>query len=819
MKYFLLLFPALLFSQTYKIHGIILDDSTQQALPYATIRVAGTDIVTSSNKEGKYLLELSEGNYSLLVTYVGYNNKIITTSVPNETSVTIGLVPAIIQLPEVSVAADAEDPAMEIMREVIKRREKNYEGLNNYDMTGYKKNILYSGERITMIEEQFVRQIYGIKGLNKDFILSTHKTENVKKSQMRIGLNIGASLFFVSGKFSLGIKSNIQSSSSGIVFPLADNAFAHYDFKLLNTKIAGKEVTHTIEVIPKSSASPLLKGKILIDDATYSLVGADVETNEGWNIPIVKDFSMKILQSYTNYNGFWIPQYSEVELGGKISALGGMISFDNMKISEVFSSSSCKVNGAIPDSIQKARRSNYGGYTTDTDTVKSVTKLQRHRKTKQAPDPQLQLFEPAVAPAEISTTMMDTLRLLPLTVKEKIAFAELDSTQTMDKLVQPKGALGGLSSSSDTSKSLFGTLSSAFFDHGILHNNRVEGITPGAYFDIDEMESQFFYNGELAYATGAKFTEVKIGGGYNLGEDHLDRLVLDVWSDIRPWQSSHYISKTINSIGFTILGQDYFNYYRSTGFNIGVHKYFTDSVFAKIYFSSEDERSIGGNSNVALKKRVQPINPLITEGKNNVLQLQFGFEPISPLPFLIQTKTRFVVDAEFSLPSFGSKFNYQRYFVSGQTRLSTFYSTMFNAPYLFLSVEGGYIAGTFGIQHLLTPSAAFSVFAPVGVLKGVQYYDLVGNKFISLQSEHNWQTLPFMLLGLKGIKETGLQIITGGSIANVWNTTSYFTLQNKWKPYWEAYVGIGSILDLFRVDIVYTAYKQNLIRASISLAL
>ena len=46
VKYVLLLFPVLVFSQTHNIHGYVFDDSTRQVLPFATIRVLNTDIVT-----------------------------------------------------------------------------------------------------------------------------------------------------------------------------------------------------------------------------------------------------------------------------------------------------------------------------------------------------------------------------------------------------------------------------------------------------------------------------------------------------------------------------------------------------------------------------------------------------------------------------------------------------------------------------------------------------------------------------------------------------------------------------------------------------
>jgi len=81
-----------------------------------------------------------------------------------------------------------------------------------------------------------------------------------------------------------------------------------------------------------------------------------------------------------------------------------------------------------------------------------------------------------------------------------------------------------------------------------------------------------FYNAEMSYATGLKFIEWKIGGIFNHGDDHLDRIDITIWSKIQPWQSSLVVSKPINSIVFSATGADYFNYLHSTGCNVGIHK-------------------------------------------------------------------------------------------------------------------------------------------------------------------------------------------------------------------------------------------------------
>ena len=810
MKFILLLLPSLLFSQSYKIHGLVLDDSTHESLPYATIRVDQTDIVTSSNKEGAFLLELPGGEHSLLVTYVGYNAKTVAVSVPGQSSVRVALTPALIQMPEVSIAADAEDPAIEIMRQAIKRRTKNYEGLKNYEISGYKKDIFYKGDQIAMIDEKFVRHVYEEGKMSKEFVLSTHKTENIKNQKMNINLNIAWALFFVNGTLNVGI----GNARSQPVFPLADNALQYYDFKLLQTKFAGKNATYIIQVIPRTNVEPLIRGKIFIDDATYAVIGADIETTEGWHIPLVKSFVMKIQQTYANYNGFWIPQYSELSMAGQVSALGGLVSMDRMELSEVFSASSCKVNGTVPDSVRYARRSKYGGYTTD--TTKRVSQLKRYRKTKNVPKAEDLTYEPAVAPQELSAAAINTLRPLPLTTKEVTAFAELDSSQTLDKVFKPQGALSVLSSSSDTSVGLLKRIGKILWNYGMLHNNRVEGITPGAYIDFDDMANDFYCNASASYAFGLKRTEGTIGGGWNLGDDHLDRIDANAWDNVRAWQTSSDITKTVNSIGFTVTGRDYFNLLRSTGFNLGVHKYFTDYSFIKLYVVTERERSVPDNSHVSLWKDHR-VNPAIQEGYDHAVQLQCGYESNQDNGFGSLGGFSIGLTARISLPKLRSDFDYQQIFVYSKLRINTMYSTMFNTPYLSFIVQGGSVTGNnFAIQHVPTAPSSLSIYSPSGVLKGVQSYELAGNKFITLQGEHNWQTLPFLLLGLKGVESTGLQIITGASVANVWNTTPYYTLSNTWKPYWEAYISLGNILDFLRVDFVRTSKEQNLMRIGIS---
>ena len=53
------------------ITGIIFDGEFNEPLPFANVFVEGTEIGTTSDFDGKYEIEISPGNYTLLFSFVG----------------------------------------------------------------------------------------------------------------------------------------------------------------------------------------------------------------------------------------------------------------------------------------------------------------------------------------------------------------------------------------------------------------------------------------------------------------------------------------------------------------------------------------------------------------------------------------------------------------------------------------------------------------------------------------------------------------------------------------------------------------------------
>jgi len=71
----LTLLPILSSAQD-KIRGVLLDDQTNEPLIGATIIIKGTTIGTTTNKDGKFELEVSENlPIQLQISYIGYATK------------------------------------------------------------------------------------------------------------------------------------------------------------------------------------------------------------------------------------------------------------------------------------------------------------------------------------------------------------------------------------------------------------------------------------------------------------------------------------------------------------------------------------------------------------------------------------------------------------------------------------------------------------------------------------------------------------------------------------------------------------------------
>ncbi|GMQ30660.1 SusC/RagA family TonB-linked outer membrane protein [Algoriphagus confluentis] len=88
-----------------KIRGTVIDQSSDDPLPGATIRVEGRQILEITDEKGQFSIALEEGKYTLFISFIGFETQSIELSVPTQEDIRIILAPSDMQLQGVDVVA------------------------------------------------------------------------------------------------------------------------------------------------------------------------------------------------------------------------------------------------------------------------------------------------------------------------------------------------------------------------------------------------------------------------------------------------------------------------------------------------------------------------------------------------------------------------------------------------------------------------------------------------------------------------------------------------------------------------------------------
>jgi hypothetical protein len=106
-------FPSFLSAQNYTIKGTVTDSKTQEALIGVSIYVQEYAArSTTSDNQGKYGITLPQGNYTLVVNYLGYHKEQVSVSLTRNATRNILLTQSAIELSEVLVSTKRPDASV-----------------------------------------------------------------------------------------------------------------------------------------------------------------------------------------------------------------------------------------------------------------------------------------------------------------------------------------------------------------------------------------------------------------------------------------------------------------------------------------------------------------------------------------------------------------------------------------------------------------------------------------------------------------------------------------------------------------------------------
>jgi hypothetical protein len=293
------------YAQDYIIVGQVTNKETKEPISQANVYFKDTNIGTSTNNEGYYLLR-SKATYPILVvSAVGYEKKEIRIANKAQQAIDVKLSEANTELKEI-IVRPGENPAHKILRKVQENRKNNdtktfspspshvqeeyavfisniqRKSLNNKVFKSLLAGTLVAADSSLLLPVYASKDTYILKDKEKE-ILSTEEntlllTEG--KSARQLVSNIDIEVNFYDNFISLLGKNFIS--------PLTQGGTAYYKYVLDSlTTSEGKQ--YEISFRPRNSKSLAFSGKMKIDSTTYALTYINVVLPSSANINYIKN--------------------------------------------------------------------------------------------------------------------------------------------------------------------------------------------------------------------------------------------------------------------------------------------------------------------------------------------------------------------------------------------------------------------------------------------------------------------------------------------------------------------------------------------------
>ncbi|MGY3054708.1 hypothetical protein ACVWYG_002917 [Pedobacter sp. UYEF25] len=317
------------FAQTFTVHGLV-RDTQGETVPFASVYLKNTTIGTSANIDGRYTLRINKATVTLVFKAVGYKPQEKILNVIGDVSLNVALSPESYTLDNVTIRANAEDPAYAIMRKAIKVRKEHLEEVKAYSCNVYIKGV----QKLVGAPKKFMgRDIKKTLSLDSNRKGIIYLSESESKFSFKRPDQIHEEMISsrISGRdngFSFNKASDLiinfydnyllanTLSSRGFISPLADNALFYYHYKYLGETTESGAVIHKIQVIPRRENDPVFRGIIYIMDDSWRIYDTDLFLTKSAGINFIDTLNIK--QSFTKVKDVYMPTTINFQFNGNV---------------------------------------------------------------------------------------------------------------------------------------------------------------------------------------------------------------------------------------------------------------------------------------------------------------------------------------------------------------------------------------------------------------------------------------------------------------------------------------------------------------------
>ncbi len=375
---FVILFLSVsnIFSQT--ISGYVYSEENTP-LPFVNIYIKYTQIGTITDENGRFFLQLDEGDYEVVFSTLGYESKTLPILIYKKDLVkNIWLESSFYEISQVEVSSKRRDPAYEIIQNAIKFKKENNKSVQTSRCNVYikAKEIISEKERKRreklkeqdkIEEENSDKEIEPEdpekklkaeerkrKAEQKKLAHSMNmveiqmqrnyqypnKVKEIRQAYTKYGNSRG--LFFLnSSEADFNFYNNLiridNLNEIPLISPLNPTSVISYKFKLINSSVYKNQLVYHIKVIPRKKGNATFHGYIDIVDASFAIKSVDLAIEKG-GLMFYDNFTVK--QKYDiindsiwiitrqefdyftkagkrNFKGNTVAKYDSIELGVK----------------------------------------------------------------------------------------------------------------------------------------------------------------------------------------------------------------------------------------------------------------------------------------------------------------------------------------------------------------------------------------------------------------------------------------------------------------------------------------------------------------------
>ncbi|RYY13546.1 MAG: carboxypeptidase-like regulatory domain-containing protein, partial [Chitinophagaceae bacterium] len=276
-------------AQTFRVSGMVTNASLEP-LSYVSIAIKGLKIGTTTKSDGSYELHLTEGRYELVFSMIGYRQHVIELVVRNS-DVKQNLILEALEneLSEVEVKGVKRDRAEEIIRNVIRNKEKILAASSSYSAELYIRAI-QENDVATKKKKKPVppadtanRELQRMSMAEVTLKLDYEYPNRIK--EIRTGIKVrgnSESLFFLTttdGDFNFyrNLVKVPALSEMPFLSPISYSGLLGYRFKTISVRKLNQNKIYTIRIIPVKLGNALVEGEVEVLDSSWVLLKTHFE--------------------------------------------------------------------------------------------------------------------------------------------------------------------------------------------------------------------------------------------------------------------------------------------------------------------------------------------------------------------------------------------------------------------------------------------------------------------------------------------------------------------------------------------------------------